>query len=681
MGMFTNNKAKVDKKAKQKPVKENKKSKGKEVAANEKIEQSSLEDNSINLLFKNKKSLKDLIAPESIDFTVDHRYAEIGDQNYMKNFYVGLLPNSVNFASFLHGLYNFGTMDTSIHIRPIDNETAKAELSKLRTNLEMEYIDNGGSTNRADDMASKVKEARRLREEVRDGRNKIYEVAIQSTLYEDDLRMLKNSTSQLKEMMSQQDVGLKSATYCQEEAFKSNKPLNTNTLGEWHTFDKRSLACVFPFTSNNINHPNGVPIGFNMDNGLPIFFDTFHRGLDNYNMVIFAKSGGGKSTFIKMLAARSSTLDNIQNMAIDIDAEYRDICDILGGVNIDIASDSTTIINPFDVVADIIKNKVTGKQEEKILLSDKINNVTAILMTMARGQSEGNMFYGDITRMVIKQVVRKCYELAGITEEPKSLYGVAEDKIVDGKIVGGRVKKGMPTISSWYQLLEKESEVNKNNTYQPYFDYLLMVMQDFCRYKDGGFTCFDGQSTVTLSYEVPFINFDVSSLNEKTELGLAQHIICDYIWEQMVKRNVGGHKIRVLIDEAWRMVKLPEALDFLDKMFRRARKKNASTVVISQQFHEFYSEATKSIIKNADTKLFLPPDPTSVNDIQEVFQLTEGEAEFLRTCRRGEGLFKVNNVSAKLQIDIPPVEMEFVETNQNDKLQREMEKSKKAGVA
>lgn len=637
-------------------------------------------DEETNIFLKNKKTLKDLIAPESIDFAIDHRYAEIGDKNYMKNFYVGLLPNTVNFASFLHGMYNFGNVDTSIFINPIDSETAKAQLSKLRTNLEMEFIDNGGSNNRRDDMASKIDDAKRLREEVRDGNNKIYEVSIQSCLLEDDLRTLKNSTDILKEMLAQQDIGLKSATYCQEEAFRSNKPFNENKLGEWHTFDKRSLACVFPFTANNINHINGVPIGFNMDNGLTIFYDSFDIGLPNYNMVIFAMSGGGKSTFIKMLSARSSTLDRIQNICLDIDPEYREICDTLGGINIDIGSISSTIINPFDIALDIVTDKLTGKKVDRILIANKVNSVTNILMTMAKGQTEGNAFYGDMTRMIIKNTVRQCYDEIEINEDPASLYTRAEDQLQGEKIVGGLVKKQMPTISSWYKILEKESEENQNLTYQPYYDYLLMVMSDFCKYKNGGFTCFDGQSTVSLNYDIPFINFDLSTLNENSELPLAQHIICDYIWEQMIKRNNKGHKIRVLIDEAWRMVKIPEALEFLNNMFRRARKKNTSTVVISQQFEEFYSEATKSIVKNAATKLFLPPDETSVTDIQEVFKLTEGETDFLRTCSQGEGLLKVNKTSAKLSIEIPPIELDFVETNQNQKVDREME-SKKEGVA
>jgi type IV secretory pathway VirB4 component len=140
----------------------------------------------------------------------------------------------------------------------------------------------------------------------------------------------------------------------------------------------------------------------------------------------------------------------------------------------------------------------------------------------------------------------------------------------------------------------------------------------------------------------------------------------------MVKRNSGGHKIRVGIDEAWRMIKYPDALDFLITGFRRARKKNTSFVVISQQFDEFFSEDTKPIIKNSDTKLFLPPDKTSVDSIKEVFKLTEGQADFLRVCKRGEGLLVVNNTSVKLNIEIPEFEFDFVETNQNAQREKRM---------
>ena len=634
------------------------------------------EDNQETIFEKNRKTMKDIMASECYDFTQDPRYGLIGDKYFVKNVYLDLLPDQVNFASFLHSLYSYGNIDTSIFINPIDNETAKAELSKVKTDLEVEYYSADGS-NREDDMAVKVHEARRLRAEVRDNRNRVFEVCVLSSFYEENLRALNNGIDLLKQNLGQSDIGIKSATHIQEQAFRSNKPLNKNHVDEWHSFDKRSLACTFPFTTNNINHRNGIPLGFNIDEGLPIFYDSFDESLDNYNMVMFAKSGTGKSTTIKVLCSRSCTLDTIQSISIDIDGEYKEICKTLGGIDVVIAPGTETIINPFDIKPDIVKNKITGKIEEKILLEDKINSATATLLTMAKGTVGENPYYNDITKSIIKEVVKSEYkDRVKITSDPNSLYEVIGQSIVDGKIVGGKKKKELPTMSTWYMALEKEAEENTVETYTKYYDYLLKVMADFTKYKDGSITYFDGQSTVELNYDIPYINFDVSSLNEKTELPLAQHIIYDYIWEKMVKQNQykltgRNHKIRVIIDEAWRLIPYKEALDFLIEMFRRSRKYNTQTVVISQQFDEFFKEETKAITQNADTKIFLKPDKSSEEDIGKVFLLTEGEKNFLRTCKKGEALLIVNNISAKVDIAIPDVEMDFIETNQNARVERQ----------
>lgn len=620
-----------------------------------------LKEGEKSIFEKRKRTLKDLISGD-YDFT-DPTKLTFGDGQYAKNMYVAFLPNSVNFASTFHPLYDFGNIDTSIMVTPIDNETAKAELSKLRTNLAVEYLTAGGSLNRMDDMEAKVQEAARLREEVRDGLNKLYEVTIISTLYADNETELNNNADRLREMLGQTDIGIRNAAYFQEEVFFSNKPICENLFDISHTFDKRSLACVFPFTSNNISHPNGTMIGINMDNALPVFYDNFDSSLANYNMFIFAQSGMGKSTLAKMLAARTSTIDNIQNIAIDIEPEYRDIAEILGGVNITIEPRGSTVINFFDVVVDLEEDKITKKLVEEIKLEDKINSVTNLLMVLARGYVGNNKYYDDITRSIIRECVAIEYEKIGITRDPESLYEYIDDSIATRK-----VKKRMPTLSSWYQTLENEAKKNEDNsTFKEYYDYLLKVMSNFVRIKDGGLTCFDGQTTsnVKLGYDIPFINFDLSRLNEKTELPLAQYIITDFIWEQMVKRNTGGHKLRVIIDEAWRLIKYEEALDFLVNMARRARKKNTSTCVITQQFEEFYSEETSPIIKQSYTKFFLKPDSTEVDRIQEVFKLTDGETAFLRTCNIGEVLMKTGPVSAKVKVVIPDFEMDFVQTNQN----------------
>lgn len=615
---------------------------------------------------KKRRTIKDLIATE-YDFT-DSKKAVLGDNLYSKNMYIAFTPNSVNFASTFHSLYNFGDTDTSIFINPIDNETAKAELSKLRTNLAVEYLTAGGSLNRMDDMQSKVQEAARLREEVRDGLNKLYDVGILTTMYDKDERDLNNNTDRLREVLGQTDLGLRNGAYFQEEIFFSNKPLCEDNFNIKHTFDKRSLACVFPFTSNNISHKYGTMIGLNMDNSRPVFYDNFDPSLANYNIFTFAQAGSGKSSLIKMLAARTSTLDRIQNIAIDIESEYRDMADTLGGVNITIEARGSTIINFFDVTSDLDEDEITKKIIETVKIDEKINTVTDLIMVLARGYVGSNKYYDDITRTIVRNCVATEYQKLGITQNPESLY-----EFIDTGITQNRVKKKMPTLSTWYETLEKEAETNSHNqTFKPYYDYLLMVMSNFVRIKNGGLLCFDGETTenVKLGYDIPFINFDLSRLNEETELPLAQYVVSDYIWEQMVKRNVvrpgqRPHKIRVIIDEAWRLIKYEEALNFLIKMARRARKRNTSTCVITQQFDEFYKEETSPIIKQSFTKFFLRPDHTEVDRIKDVFKLSDGEASFLRTCNIGEVLMKTGPISAKVKVLIPDFEMTFIETNQN----------------
>ena len=97
--------------------------------------------------------------------------------------------------------------------------------------------------------------------------------------------------------MSKTLVGIKSAWAMQEEGFQSNLPLMQNKINKPHTFDRRSMGTVFPFTTSEVGHPTGIPLGFNRQTGVPILFDNFHSSLTNYNMVIFAKSGARKISY------------------------------------------------------------------------------------------------------------------------------------------------------------------------------------------------------------------------------------------------------------------------------------------------------------------------------------------------------------------------------------------------
>ena len=101
-------------------------------------------------------------------------------------------------------------------------------------------------------------------------------------------------------------------------------------------------------------------------------------------------------------------------------------------------------------------------------------------------------------------------------------------------------------------------------------------------------------------------------------------------------------------------------------MARRSRKRNVSLAVVSQRFQDFYEKPeAQAVLTSSDTKLFLAQDKADIQYLKEVFKLSVGEAGFLVTCGKGEGLFKVGQETAILKITPTQKEFEFVETNLN----------------
>ena len=621
--------------------------------------------------FLREKTIKDLIAPSGIDVTnIDHLEIISSTKRFARSFFVSSLPRMCTFPELFRDMYLFGDINTSIYINPIKEDRSQNELNRVINELETERIVamDKGNINRESTISQKRLEAEQLRDEIAAGFNKLYEASIVSTLFAYSLEDLDRYTKMLATEMSKTLVGIKSAWGIQEEAFQSNLPLMDDQVKKTHTFDRNSMGTVFPFTTSEIGHPSGVPLGFNKQTGTPILFDNFHSSLTNYNMVIFAKSGAGKSVTMKTLVSRSSVLMGIESLALDAEGEYTIVAESLGGINIVISPTSKTVINIFDVETETVKDEITGKERTVLNIENKVEDVTQGLLTMAKGSTRSTEV-NELTKQIIAEAVAEEYAARGITNNPNSLYQTDNMEISRGNMLAKR-RKEMPTIGSWYKRLQVKAQENKNPDYQYHYSYLLKVMKQYIREFDGQMAYFDGQSTFDLLDGAPFINLDISQLEERFARPLAQQILLSWIWEKFVKKNsedkTKARKKRVLVDEAWMLLPYPEAVDFLNKMARRARKRNVSLAIISQRFQDFYEKPeAQAVLTSSDTKLFLAQDKSEIAYLKEVFKLSEGEANFLVTCQRGEGLLKVGADTAILKITPTRKEFEFVETNLN----------------
>ena len=615
-----------------------------------------------------KRTIKELIAPSGIDASnLDHLEIISNVTRYARSFYVSSLPRSCTFPEIFRSLYMFGDINTSIYINPISESESQNDLNRTITELETERIMamDQGKINRESIVSQKRYETEVLRDQIAAGFNKLYEASVVATLFAYNLQDLNRLTKLLSNEMAKSLVGIKSAWAMQEEAFKSNLPLLSDKVNKRQIFDRPSMATIFPFVTSEVGHSTGVPLGINKQTGVPILFDNFHHSLTNYNMVIFAKSGAGKSVTMKTLISRSSVLMGIESLALDAEGEYYMVAEALGGINVVISPTSSTIINLFDIEVERVKDPITGKEREVLSVENKIEDVTQALITMAKGSTKTEQV-NELTKQIIAESVAEEYAERGINANPLSLYEQGGATL--GRL--GKTKKEMPTIGSWYKRLQKKAMENKNEDYRFHYSYLLKVMKQYIREYDGQMAYFDGQSTFDLLEGTTFINIDISQLEERFARPLAQQILLSWIWEKFVKKNSEDRKKakqkRVIVDEAWMLLPFPEAVDFLNKMARRARKRNVSLAIISQRFQDFYDKTeAQAVLTSSDTKLFLAQDKSEISLLKEVFKLSEGEASFLVTCTRGEGLLKVGSYTAIIQITPTQREFKFIETNLN----------------
>ena len=142
--------------------------------------------------------------------------------------------------------------------------------------------------------------------------------------------------------------------------------------------------------------------GINEHNGSLILFDRF--SLENANSVVFAKSGAGKSYFVKLEALRS-LMFGTEILVIDPEQEYLNLCQAVGGEYINFSATSPVKINPFDMSA----IATPGENE----LGRKILSLTGFL----------KLVLGELNPQeaaLLDRALKQTYKIRGISDDPKT---------------------------------------------------------------------------------------------------------------------------------------------------------------------------------------------------------------------------------------------------------------------
>ncbi|HRY56544.1 MAG TPA: ATP-binding protein [Patescibacteria group bacterium] len=581
------------------------------------------------ILAEGMMNVRDIIAPSAIE--VDFNDIRIGDM-YYRTFFVSGYPRFVG-ANWLSPVINFDhTLLISMFYYPVKSKVILDDLRKKITELEATTMTNREKGKISDPVVeAALEDATALQEQLVKGVEKYFQFSFYITIPAYEKEELDNVSSKLESLLASLLLISKTSALQMEDAFRSCIPTGIDRLMVTRNMDTTSLATTFPFTSSDLTMEEGIMYGINKHNGSLVIFDRF--SMENANSVVFAKSGAGKSYFVKLEALRHLVF-GAHVMIIDPEEEYYNLCEVVGGNYIGFSANSKHKINPFD-----LSGIATEGENE---LGQKLISLVTLLKLMM-GQ------LNSTEEAILDRALIETYRMKGITTDPDT-----------------QSSKEPPVMEDLYKVLLGGSE--------PESKTMADRLEKFIKGSMAGI--FDSQSNINL--ESSMTVFSTKNLEDALR-PIAFYMILDFVWTT-IRRDL--RKRILIVEEAWYLMQNPDSARFIYGIAKRARKYYLGLTTISQDVDDFLtSEYGKAVVTNSSIQMLFKQHPAAIDKVVETFYLSEGEKRFLLSAGVGEGLFFAGSNHVAIKVMASESEHKLITTNPEEvlKLKEERRLEEKKG--
>jgi type IV secretory pathway VirB4 component len=541
------------------------------------------------------------VAPASVEVTP--RFLRVGD-GYAATLVVTGYPAEVG-PGWLEPLLSWpGRLDLALYIDPIPAPVAASRLRNQRARFE--------SSRRADEQRGKLADpyveaaaddAADLAERLARGAAKLFRVGLYLTVHARTEAELLEACAQVKGAAASTLIEVQPATWRHLPGWTTTLPLATDSLQMRRTMDTQALAAAFPLASADLPAPlpgdpattGGVLYGVNPDSQGIVWWDRWAQ--ENHNSVILARSGAGKSYFVKLDVLRN-LYQGVQVAVVDPEDEYRRLADAVGGTIVRLGAPGVKI-NPLDLpVGDTRPDVLTRR-------GLFLHTLISVLLGQLPPPAE---------RAALDRAILQVYRQAGITADPATHHRPA------------------PLLKDLAATLRAEDNAAAHE-----------LAARLAPWVAGSFSnLFDSPTTTR-----PDGHLVVWSLRHlPDELRTVGTLLAlDEIWRQVdlprQYRSASSPQARrlVVVDEAWLLMRDGEGARFLFKMSKAGRKRNAGLSVITQDVADVLgTDLGQAVVSNAATQVLLKQAPQAIDQVADAFGLTVGERRMLLSVRIGHGL-------------------------------------------
>ena len=530
--------------------------------------------------------VEDAVAPAALE--IESNYVKLGEK-VARTLFVFTYPRYLAINWFAPVINLDKVFDISIFIHPQDTNTVLRQLEKKVAEVQSQiHLREEKGLVRDPMLDTAHRDLEELRDNLQQAQERLFSFGLYITIYAENVQELNKNESEIRSILESKLVYAKPALFQQGEGLQTTFPLATDLLEINSKLNSSPISSLFPFTSFDLTSNKGILYGINRHNSSLVLFDRF--SLENYNSVIFAKSGSGKSYATKLEILRSMMFGT-EVIVIDPEREYEYLAETVDGRYFNISLSSHHHINPFDLPP--------PREDESPadLLRSNIINLIGLFRIM----------FGGLTPeedSILDRAITETYASRDIT--PDADFS----------------KATMPILSD-LELVLANMEGGES------------LAQKLRKYTQGTWAGFINQpSNVDINKKL--VVFSVRDMEDELR-PIAIYLIVHHVWNA-VRTEI--KKRLLIVDEAWWIMKTEDGASFLFGIAKRARKYYLGITTITQDVGDFLnSEYGKAIITNSSIQLLLKQAPAAIDLLKQTFNLTEEEKFLLLESDVGEGIF------------------------------------------
>ncbi len=552
------------------------------------------------------------------EFQNKGKFVELVDNN-VQSYMVSEFPQII-YPNWLYDLVNYGEpIVISQFIKPLDSQKALSGLRNRITNLSAQLYEKADKGKmHTTDLEQAIQDARSIEDSIVRGVEKLYSMSMYLKLSQESSSKLIKSDKALKDLSYAKQIKLHQLVYKQKQGLETFLPNVTDAVGEEFYLTSSNVSSSLPFTTATLNDPDGIFYGITLG-GEKIRFDRFSKASKNYNGIIFATSGAGKSFSAKLEAYRS-LFRGINVYVIDPEGEFKTLCDYVGGTNIDINPESKTKVNPLQFFS--------SDTDTKEVMRTHLGVVKGLLKIWLSEDA--------YNRGIVSKAVNETYASKGILLDDPSTYS-----------------KKPPTISDLIKIFEKQGTEGKR---------IAVELLEYSHKGEMG-DLYDNPSTDDVDFNSPMVVFNIQKVPDQ-EKQASIFYLSNFIWQKVLSNR--NRKV-LIIDEAHLLLKDESSANFMENLVRRGRKYNLGVISISQDVDDFLKSPQGSVIaKNADTALILAQKKQSIPSLVKAFDLSDVERDYITRLTKGQALFIKGNTHSHMFVYATPHERKLFSSNAED---------------